>query len=239
LRHPDINLTLTREVVGGAGATDFRKVYRNNPAVRAMGSPAETGLRSLEYIRRRIGIDSHSGLEMLDLGCGSRFTDAIIRRNVPLKSYVGVDVYKGMIDFLAKHAKDPRLKFFHTDARNPSYNKDGVPLSVDSILPIAGRKSRRPLHVLGQLPEDSAVIFTLVRRHVRDNGRLFSRGNRRWQFRLPRAIPGEAHRTERVFHWSDNAVDPSARVVDRFFRTSISSWLAESGNHPMRPSLSA
>src|SRR5882672_6395982 len=100
--------------VGGARVFVVpEKFNRNNPTVRAMGPPAETGLRLLEYVCQRIGIASLAGLDMLDFGCGSRFTDAIVNRSVPLKSYVGIDVYKEMIDFLAEHAKDPRLEFLH------------------------------------------------------------------------------------------------------------------------------
>jgi SAM-dependent methyltransferase len=152
------------------------KFNRNNPTVRAMGPPAETGLRLLEYVCQRIGIASLAGLDMLDFGCGSRFTDAIVNRSVPLKSYVGIDVYKEMIDFLAEHAKDPRLEFLHINARNLAYNKEGVPLSVDTILPICGRKFDIVCMysvITHQLPDDAAVIFTLLRKHVRDDGRLF------------------------------------------------------------------
>jgi len=152
------------------------KFNRNNPAVRAMGPPAETGLRLLEYMCRRIGINNLAGLEMLDLGCGCRFAEAIINRNVPLKSYVGIDVYKEMIDFLAEHAKDPRLEFFHINARNAVYNRDGAPLTADTILPICDRKFDIVCMysvITHQLPDDAAVIFTLLRRHVRDDGRLF------------------------------------------------------------------
>jgi SAM-dependent methyltransferase len=141
-----------------------------------MGSAADTGSRLLEYICRRMGICSLAGMELLDFGCGSRFADAIINRNVPLKSYVGIDVYKEMIDFLAEHAKDPRLEFFHIDARNPAYNKDGFPLSFDTVLPTAGRRFDLICMysvITHQLRDDAAVIFTLLRRHVRDNGRLF------------------------------------------------------------------
>lgn len=152
------------------------KFNRNAPKVRAMGAPAGTGLRLLEHICQRVGINSLAGREMLDFGCGCRFADAIINRDVPLKSYVGIDVYKEMIDFLAEHANDPRLEFFHIDARNPEYNKNGVPLSLDTVLPIAGRKFDILCMysvITHQLPEDAAVIFALLRRHVRDDGRLF------------------------------------------------------------------
>jgi len=152
------------------------KFNRNNPAVRAMGPPAETGLRLLEYMCQRIGISSLAGLEMLDLGCGCRFADAIINRNVPLKSYVGIDVYKEMIDFLAEHAKDPRLEFFHINARNPAYNKGGVPLSVDTVLPIHDRKFDIVCMysvITHQLPNDAGALFKILRRHVREDGHLF------------------------------------------------------------------
>jgi len=152
------------------------KFNRNNPAVRAMGPPAETGLRLLEYMCQRIGFSSLAGLDMLDFGCGSRFADAIVNRNVPLQSYVGIDVYEEMIDFLAESAGDPRLEFFHINARNPAYNMDGVPLSLDFVLPIGKRKFDLVCMysvITHQLPDDAAVIFTLLRRHVRSDGRLF------------------------------------------------------------------
>jgi SAM-dependent methyltransferase len=152
------------------------KFNRNNPTVRAMGPPAETGLRLLEYVCQRIGIASLAGLDMLDFGCGSRFADAIVNRNVPLKSYVGIDVYEEMIDFLAEHAKDPRLEFFHINARNLAYNKEGVPLSGDSVLPICDRKFDIVCMysvITHQLPDDAAAIFTLLRKQVKNDGRLF------------------------------------------------------------------
>jgi SAM-dependent methyltransferase len=152
------------------------KFNRNNPAVRAMGPPAETGLRLLEYMCQRIGISSLAGLDVLDFGCGSRFADAIVTRNVALKSYVGIDVYKEMIDFLAEHAKDPRLEFFHINAQNLAYNKEGVPLSADTVLPIGDRKFDIVCMysvITHQIPDDAAVIFRLLRKQVKNDGRLF------------------------------------------------------------------
>jgi hypothetical protein len=43
---------------------------------------------------QRIGIGSLAGLNVLDFGCGSRVAEAIINRNVPLKSYAGIVVDK-------------------------------------------------------------------------------------------------------------------------------------------------
>jgi SAM-dependent methyltransferase len=152
------------------------KFNRNNPAVRAMGSPADTGLRLLRYICERIGVDSLTGLDVLDLGCGSRFADAIVNRDVQLNSYVGIDVYKEMIDFLAEHTDDPRLRFFHIDAHNPEYNPTGIPLSENTVLPMGKQKFDVICMyslITHQLPNDAAVIFKLLRRHVKDDGHLF------------------------------------------------------------------
>jgi len=152
------------------------KYNRGHPKVRAMGPPADTGLRLLNYMCERLGISSLAGLEMLDFGCGSRFAQAIINHQVPLARYVGIDVYKEMIDYLAEHANDPRLEFRHLDAHNHEYNKTGIPLSLDTVLPLADRKFDIVCMysvITHQLPDDAAVIFALLRRHVRDDGRLF------------------------------------------------------------------
>jgi SAM-dependent methyltransferase len=152
------------------------KFNRNHSAIRALGSQADTGLWLINYIGERIGAPNLTGIEVLDFGCGCRFADAIVNRNVPLKSYVGIDVYKEMIEFLAQNVNDERIEFFHLDAKNPGYNKDGTPMSVDTVLPIGNRQfdlvSMYSV-ITHQLPEDAAAIFTLLRKACRSTGHLF------------------------------------------------------------------
>jgi SAM-dependent methyltransferase len=141
-----------------------------------MGAPADTGLRLLQHICTRTGIGDLSGLDMLDFGCGCRFAEAIINHNVPLKCYVGIDVYKEMIDYLVQHVTDPRLEFFHIDARNPWYNPNGLSLSTNTAFPIGDRKFDIVCMysvITHQVPADASVIFKLMRRHVKLNGFLF------------------------------------------------------------------
>jgi SAM-dependent methyltransferase len=148
---------------------------RNNPAVRAMGPPADTGLRLIQYMCERIGVTSKE-LDILDLGCGSRFADAIVNRHLQVKSYVGIDVYKEMIDFLTEHVRDSRLRFFHIDAYNPVYNPGGVPLHENTLLPGGDQKYEIVCMysvITHQLPNDALIIFKLLRRHVKDDGHLF------------------------------------------------------------------
>ena len=152
------------------------KFNRNAPSVRALGAPADTGLSLIQYMCERIGIPDLEGLDVLDFGCGSRFADSIINRQVRLKTYVGVDVYQEMIDFLSSNVADSRLSFFHINARNPYYNQNGAPLTRDMLLPI-GNKMFDIICMFSvithQLPEDAAAIFATLRRYIRDQGSLF------------------------------------------------------------------
>jgi SAM-dependent methyltransferase len=152
------------------------KFNRNNPAIRAMGPPAETGLRLINHMCERIGISSLAELDVLDFGCGSRFTDAIVNRNIQLNSYIGIDVYKEMIDFLTEHVDDPRLCFLHVDVHNLQYNPGGVPLVESTDLPVGERKFDIVCMysvITHQLPHDTAIIFKLLRRRVKEDGHLF------------------------------------------------------------------
>jgi Methyltransferase domain. len=149
---------------------------RNSPEVQAMGPPADTGLRMIRYMCERIGIPDLSGLDILDFGCGSRFADAIITHNVPLRTYVGIDVYKEMINFLSENATDPRLSFFHINARNPGVNPEGDPLTADTRLPIGDRMFDLICMfsvITHQIPEDTLSIFRIIRKYVKESGFLF------------------------------------------------------------------
>src|SRR5262249_45636698 len=86
---------------------------RNNAGVLAQGTPFETGMRLLAKIAGRLGRADLAGLDMLDFGCGTRFTDCIINGNVPVRSYFGLDSWPEMIEFLDKEAiaADARLAY--------------------------------------------------------------------------------------------------------------------------------
>lgn len=152
------------------------KFNRNHVTIRRLGPQADTGLWLLNYIGERIGVPTLAGIDVLDLGCGCRFADAIVNRGVPLKSYVGIDVHKEMIDFLAQNVADERLQFFHFNAKNPGYNNDGIPMTVDTALPTGNRQFDLICMysvITHQLPEDAAIIFTVLRRACRSTGHLF------------------------------------------------------------------
>lgn len=73
--------------------------------------------------------------DVLDVGCGVRFTQAILAYELPLKSYYGIDVYGAMIDFLNQQVDDRRFSFRHHDVTNALYNPDATHTLATSPLP--------------------------------------------------------------------------------------------------------
>jgi SAM-dependent methyltransferase len=149
---------------------------RNAKNVQALGAAADTGLSLIQYLCERIGAAELRDLDVLDFGCGTRFADTIINRDVAVKSYVGIDVFKPMIDFLSASVSDPRLSFFHLNAWNPTYNNEGVPMTPATELPIGDRDFDVACMfsvITHQLPADAHSIFSVLRAHVRPNGWLF------------------------------------------------------------------
>jgi SAM-dependent methyltransferase len=139
-------------------------------------TPEQSGLWLLERMRGRIGLESYATTRLLDFGCGVRFAQALINTGTPIGRYVGVDCFGEMIDFLRSAVPDPRFSFYTLDAYNPMYNPGGRPLSPDTSLPVPFRD----FDVISlfsvithQYPHDSESLFTMLRRHVAPDGRLF------------------------------------------------------------------
>ncbi len=152
------------------------KFNRNAPNVRAQGSPTETGAWLIGYMCERLGIPDLGGCDVLDFGCGTRFAEAILNRGLPVGHYLGIDVYREMIDFLTTAVDDPRLSFRHLDARNPLYNPTGAPMTVETLLPLEARRFDIICLfsvITHQVPEDADTLFALLRGAVKPTGRLF------------------------------------------------------------------
>ena len=149
---------------------------RNAACVRALGDPADTGLLLINYMCERIGIDSLADLDVLDFGCGVRFSQSIINRGVPVGTYTGVDVARNVIDFLASNVTDPRMSYIHVDTANPMYNCKGRKPDPDGPSPLADATFDVICMfsvITHQEPGESAAIFKLLRRHIRPAGWLF------------------------------------------------------------------
>lgn len=150
-------------------------LLRNAGDVLAAGKPADLGVTLISYMCDRLGVGDLSAIDVLDVGCGTRFTDSIINRRVAIKSYTGIDVNPEIIEFLKREARDPRLSYYHLAARNPLYNPQGTPLTPDAELPASGRFGLICMFsvITHQLPDDAKALFSILRRHIQPGGHLF------------------------------------------------------------------
>ena len=134
----------------------------------------ETGLLVLANIAEVLGVPDLSALDVLDVGCGVRFTQTIVNRDVPIRSYTGVDIEPKLIGWLRKNVRDPRFRFALWEVRNDMYRKRAEPLTRDSRLPVEGTFDLICLFsVFTHMgPEDADAMAHVLRPHVRHEGRL-------------------------------------------------------------------
>jgi len=136
----------------------------------------ESAIWLIEHMCEHLGLDDLGNSELLDFGCGVKFTQALINHSLPVKRYVGVDVDRDMIELLRENVHDPRFEYFHIDAHNAMYNADGELLSEDTKLPIDGRAFDVIclFSVFTHLaPHDYRTMLELLRRYVKPDGKLF------------------------------------------------------------------
>ncbi len=150
------------------------ELHRNAPDVLANG-PENTGATLINLVVDRLGLRDLSDSDVLDIGCGVRFTQAIINRDIPIKSYTGVDVHRPLIEYLQREVDDPRFSFSAWDAQNARYNPAGVKIAPESRLPVEGTFDIIWLFsVFTHLdPSDADALLAILRRHIRPGGALF------------------------------------------------------------------
>jgi SAM-dependent methyltransferase len=130
----------------------------------------------IEHMCRDLGLDDLDGLDVLDVGCGVRFTQMFRSRGAPVGRYVGVDVEPKVIDFLKANVDDSRFEFYALNAHNEMYNPSGVPLADLTIPELDGRQFDVIclFSVFTHLaPHDYVAMLRLLRRYVAPNGKLF------------------------------------------------------------------
>jgi SAM-dependent methyltransferase len=149
------------------------ELNRNSAEVHAQG-PENTGSEIIALVAETLDLPSLAECDILDVGCGVRFTQAIINRDIPIGSYTGIDVYKPVIDFLQAEVSDPRFKFAWWNVQNDQYNPAGMPIENQQGLPVAGQFDIIWLFsVFTHLfPGDSLTLLKLMRNYVRDDGAL-------------------------------------------------------------------
>jgi SAM-dependent methyltransferase len=167
---------LARRYLGRPALVVPDRFNRNSGTVTSLMPPEQSGLWLLERLKERLSLTTLANTTLLDFGCGVRFSQALVNLRIPIGRYVGVDCYAEMIEFLRAEVGDRRFSYHVLDARNPYYNPGGQPLSPATALPVV----ERDFDVITlfsvithQYPQDSEAIFTVLRRHVATEGRLF------------------------------------------------------------------
>jgi SAM-dependent methyltransferase len=148
---------------------------RGGTTVRNQAGAEESALFLIAYICEVFGLDDLREKDVLDVGCGTKFTQAFVNHGFPIKSYTGVDVYGEMIEFLQENVDDPRFDYHHVDIRNELYNPDAPPMTEQTDLGVGDRTFDIIwlFSVFTHLsPYDYSVMLKLLRRYIRPDGRL-------------------------------------------------------------------
>ena len=150
----------------------FRRGHRANDEQVSV----DIAIDLIAHMSKHFGLADLGTTKLLDMGCGCKFTQAILDRNLPIGQYVGIDVYAEMIDFLQSNVNDPRFSFYHMNTHNDMYNQEGEPLTAETKLPIGDEKFDLIclFSVFTHLaPHDYVAMLKMLRAYVKPEGRLF------------------------------------------------------------------
>lgn len=151
-------------------------LQRNSNQVASAGYE-HTGKILIDLATSSAGHKDLDNIDILDVGCGVRFTSTIINRNISIKSYTGIEVNSQLVQFLKEKVEpyDNRFKYAHWNLYHEMYNSDGLELATQDKLPIDGHFDLIWLFSVftHQYPEDSLKLLTILRKHIRANGKIF------------------------------------------------------------------
>lgn len=99
----------------------------------------ESARALLDVLAGEVGRADLAGIDVLDVGCGVKFSQALLNDELPIGSYTGVDVYPPVIEHLSANVSDPRFSYHHVDFFNARYNPTGQPMVATSELPVGDR----------------------------------------------------------------------------------------------------
>jgi SAM-dependent methyltransferase len=139
------------------------------------GASIASGVKLIELTQAILGVEDFSGTSVLDMGCGTKLVQALLERELPVKRYVGIDVYRDMIEFLQENVADDRFEFAHTNSHNQMYNPHGLPLDEVRSLPIADEQFDviTLFSVFTHLaPHDYSAMLKLLRPYIKPGGKL-------------------------------------------------------------------
>lgn len=135
----------------------------------------ETAVILINLMCRELGLTDLGEVSLLDMGCGTKFTQAILEYDLPLKQYTGIDVYKEMVEFLNSSVDDARFSFHHMNIHNEMYNPAGEYLTdtTELAVPPESFDVVSLFSVFTHLaPHDYVNMLKVLRRYIKPSGKL-------------------------------------------------------------------
>lgn len=159
----DIRLPIPREFRRGRWKADERRSIES----------AVTNLKAIAVLTER---PDWSRLNVLDYGCGVKFTQALIQYAVDVQAYVGMDVFAPLVHCLAGNVLHPNFSFHTVPFRNEMYNPGGSELDRSVALP--GSLLAYDLITLQSVfthfnPRDFQALLHVLRRYAGVESRMF------------------------------------------------------------------
>ena len=144
------------------------------------GTPKKSvisGGLTLDYvIHDLLEKEGYDGLDILDYGCGVKFTQAILQYDLNIKSYYGIDIDREMIKFLKNNVSDPRFTFNPVFFYNELYNKSGAEMSKGFKLPCEGQLFDviTMQSVMTHFnPKDYRICLEMLKKYLKPSGQIF------------------------------------------------------------------
>ena len=167
--------TVEEDSVSGAHLDAPRHLSRSHGSGREPAAAERSAVALLRDLAARCNEVDLGTRHVLDVGCGMKFTQALIGRDMPIGSYTGLDVYEPAIEFLQSTVKDARFEYHHLDFFNERYNPTGVPMNRTSTFPL-GDETFDTIVAYSLFthldPEDFETMLRIMRRHAESDTRL-------------------------------------------------------------------
>jgi SAM-dependent methyltransferase len=149
--------------------------YRRGGKKKREEESVASGISLIELMCRKLDIADLAEIELLDMGCGNKFAQAILDRGLPIGRYVGIDIHPGLIEYLQSNISDERFTFYTSDTHNDMYNPKGEPLSEATRLPV--EEVSFDLICLFSVfthlaPNDYVLMLKLLRHYIKPGGRI-------------------------------------------------------------------
>ncbi len=136
----------------------------------------KSGRVILEHVKQRMGLNDFANTDILDYGCGVKFTQSILQYDIGVKSYTGIDLDSDMINYLSQKVKVSNMNYFAVNFQNDMYNPEvQIKMNSETQLP-TGKKFDLMIcqSVFTHLDKDDFKnLLIILRKNTKPNTKLF------------------------------------------------------------------